>query len=301
MALIAHTIKGSTDSNTVTTDPIDTTGADMLIVSVTVTGSATTVLALSDSEANTWLFLGAEGLADFVSTIEFFYCLTPNVGASHTFTYTDTGKKPSIDASAWAGVTAYRSDGGATSHGSTSIGFPNYTPVAIGELCFISLGRNAGGTATPLSGFTVMGEVAPTGTSVGLSLAYRIAPSTSTITPDWTWTGSATSRGGGIAMFDYVEPPNPKNGCFVLGGTVNGASNVDTTRTGYVALDNVARTVSGAGIQFIGGANGFIEQASAPSGIANTALLYAEDNGSGKTRLVVKFGTGSAIVIATEV
>ena len=36
-----------------------------------------------------------------------------------------------------------------------------------------------------------------------------------------------------------------------------------------------------------------------PSG--NKARLYAEDNGSGKTRLVVKFPTGSAIVLATEV
>lgn len=33
---------------------------------------------------------------------------------------------------------------------------------------------------------------------------------------------------------------------------------------------------------------------------ADKARLYVEDNGSGKTRLVVKFPTGAAQVLATE-
>lgn len=43
-----------------------------------------------------------------------------------------------------------------------------------------------------------------------------------------------------------------------------------------------------------------IEQSSAPSGIANYAKIYAEDNGSGKTRLMVVFGTGAPQQIAIE-
>lgn len=42
------------------------------------------------------------------------------------------------------------------------------------------------------------------------------------------------------------------------------------------------------------------EQSSAPSGVANTARLYAIDNGAGKTQLVVIFGSGAAQVLATE-
>ena len=49
------------------------------------------------------------------------------------------------------------------------------------------------------------------------------------------------------------------------------------------------------------GAIGFGEVSSAPTAIANNALVYAEDNGLGKTRLMVKFGTGAAIPLATEV
>ena len=33
---------------------------------------------------------------------------------------------------------------------------------------------------------------------------------------------------------------------------------------------------------------------------ANTCVLYAEDNGSGKTRLMVRFPTGSAVQVAIE-
>jgi len=33
---------------------------------------------------------------------------------------------------------------------------------------------------------------------------------------------------------------------------------------------------------------------------ANGVRIYAEDNGSGKTRIVAKFATGAAIVIATQ-
>lgn len=49
-----------------------------------------------------------------------------------------------------------------------------------------------------------------------------------------------------------------------------------------------------------GGHTEYPEQSAAPDAVSNAALLYAEDNGSGKTRLVVRFPTGSPVVIATE-
>jgi hypothetical protein len=44
----------------------------------------------------------------------------------------------------------------------------------------------------------------------------------------------------------------------------------------------------------------FIEMASAPSGVANKARMWVEDNGAGKTRLMVQFGSGAAQQIAIE-
>jgi len=42
------------------------------------------------------------------------------------------------------------------------------------------------------------------------------------------------------------------------------------------------------------------EEVTAPSGIADTARVFSEDNGSGKTRWMVQFGTGAAVQIAIE-
>jgi hypothetical protein len=42
------------------------------------------------------------------------------------------------------------------------------------------------------------------------------------------------------------------------------------------------------------------EQTSDPSAVANAGMLFTKDNGSGKTQLCVRFGTGAVAVLATE-
>lgn len=49
----------------------------------------------------------------------------------------------------------------------------------------------------------------------------------------------------------------------------------------------------------VGGSMEFLEQ-TAPSGATDVARIYAEDNGSGKTRLMVIFQTGAAQQVAIE-
>jgi hypothetical protein len=88
----------------------------------------------------------------------------------------------------------------------------------------------------------------------------------------------------------------------IVGSHVIGADGtVTSSRTGLINLDGVTRTVSGSGVEFIGGSIGLIEQATAPAGIANTALIYAIDSGAGKTKLMVQFPTGSPIQLSIEV
>lgn len=50
-----------------------------------------------------------------------------------------------------------------------------------------------------------------------------------------------------------------------------------------------------------GGASFQFNEQTAPTGSANSARLYAQDNGSGKTQLMVIFGSGAGIQIAIEV
>jgi hypothetical protein len=53
-------------------------------------------------------------------------------------------------------------------------------------------------------------------------------------------------------------------------------------------------------LDIAGGALEMAEMTAPAAPAANGARLYLEDNGSGKTRLVVKFASGAAIVLATE-
>lgn len=58
--------------------------------------------------------------------------------------------------------------------------------------------------------------------------------------------------------------------------------------------DSIADEVAPDFLEF-----GEVTAPSAPA--ANGVRIYAEDNGSGKTRIVAKFATGAAIVLATQV
>jgi hypothetical protein len=43
-----------------------------------------------------------------------------------------------------------------------------------------------------------------------------------------------------------------------------------------------------------------LDEVATPGAVSNHAVLYAEDNGSGKTRLMVRFGSGAAVQLAIE-
>lgn len=167
--------------------------------------------------------------------------------------------------------------------------------------CWLVLAENtytAGGSASAGTGATKRAYDMTSGFGV-ITLFDSNGPKTPAGSHSMETTRPDSRRIQHVAVALTPAPPPSIVGSFILGGTESGDSIVNTAHTGYVALDDVARTVSGPGVQFIGGANGFIEQAAAPAGIANTALVYAEDSG-GKTRLMVKFGTGSAIQLAIE-
>lgn len=74
------------------------------------------------------------------------------------------------------------------------------------------------------------------------------------------------------------------------------SNNTPTIGSGFL---NLPTQVVG-GLYFYG-KTAFGKLSPAPANEPNLALVYAEDNGSGKVRLVVKFPTGAAIPLATEV
>jgi len=53
------------------------------------------------------------------------------------------------------------------------------------------------------------------------------------------------------------------------------------------------------GASYFGGQH-ILAEMSSPTGVANTATLYARDNGAGKTLLCCKLGDNTEIVLATQ-
>ena len=71
------------------------------------------------------------------------------------------------------------------------------------------------------------------------------------------------------------------------------AGAVQTTRTdrlGFWAASGGA--LLGLGVE--------LTEQTAPAGVANAGIVFAVDNGAGKTQLKVQFGTGAAQLLATE-
>lgn len=87
------------------------------------------------------------------------------------------------------------------------------------------------------------------------------------------------------------------------GLTVGGDTNLYRSSANNWRTDDDFQVFNGlAGFVILTGDGtvGLNEHSSAPPGIANWARLFADDNGAGKTRLRVIFGSGAAITLATE-
>jgi hypothetical protein len=152
-------------------------------------------------------------------------------------------------------------------------------------------------TASPASGpvVTISGASETTDTDTGSVLIE--SGDTFNLMIEATALG-ATVYAAWTAIQGAVAPTIIGTSIFGEDGTVAGLSRVH-----LLNLDGVTRTLSDTdyeGSAVLGGNLTLIEQASAPAAITNTARIWAEDNGSGKTRLMVQFGSGSAVQIAIE-
>lgn len=179
----------------------------------------------------------------------------------------------------------------------------------------------------PIRGFSIYGLRGALGAAPGSgkSWAYTVrlnaADSAQTISIADAATTAGPSAGAAVAIvsgdfigFEFTPTSSPASTVTeawaliastspaeIKGSTVFGAYGTVTSSLTFLAnLDGVTRTVSAPGSLFVGGNVALPEQAVAPTAISNTALLYAIDNGSGKTRLMVLFPTGAAIQLSIE-
>jgi hypothetical protein len=106
-------------------------------------------------------------------------------------------------------------------------------------------------------------------------------------------TGNARRFAHALAVYSGIAPP--------IVGTVIIGSNCTVTSSGTFAanMDGETRTVHAPGAAFVSHL-AVPELATPPTAIAGLALIFAEDNGAGKLRLMCQFPTGSAQQLAIE-
>lgn len=199
-ALITSLQGNSTDSNGFTTSSGNTTGADLIIVSLATGVSSGTI---SDSKGNTWTPLTQRtgGFSD--RFYQFFYCQGGTVGSGHTFSVTGTANFPSLCVSAWSGSTAAPFDvenGNSLAFGN-SIQTGSITPTVDNELLVTGMCYDDTSTPTIDVGFTVLQTLPVTGFGyTGQQIAYIIETTATAKNPTFSWTNNSRSAAA-IASF----------------------------------------------------------------------------------------------------
>ena len=204
VAFVASVIAGGSGSAGVTSGAINTTGATLIVLSITAYTGTTPTPTVSDSKGNTWVGLTQKSTTTPI-TNRLFYCANPTVGSGHTFTIGGSTIFGGIAAAAFSGTLAspYLTENGATSGASsvTTIQPGSVTPSQ--DNCLIIAGMNANSLASQPSisgGFTALSLAGSSGNYGAFGIAYLIQTSAAAANPSWTWT-TAQEANATIAVF----------------------------------------------------------------------------------------------------
>lgn len=193
----------------VTTSAIDTTGANLLVVAVSQYNGAT-IGTLTDSKGNTWIGLTAvTGSAETYARL--YYCPSPTVGSSHTFTFDNGGSLGGlygvVAIQAWSGANAspFDTQNGATAGGGglSAIQPGSVTPSQNNSLIVTSF------SASHMTGYSIDGSCTITanvdyfsGVNEGLAMAYLVLGTAAATNPTWSAAvGGPNDMSAVIAVF----------------------------------------------------------------------------------------------------
>jgi hypothetical protein len=181
----------SASGGTALTSPgINTTGANLLIVVVTVDNGGA-YLAIYDTIAghsNTYTFAKSQAAAGTATTYTY-YCANPTyVGSGHVFNVSVANGYESIYAAAYSGAASSPLDAvtnSATNNANATIQPGSMTPTCTNELVITGMFTEGGATPT-ISGATVRQARSSGGANWGGGLADSIQTAIVAINPTWT-------------------------------------------------------------------------------------------------------------------
>ncbi len=209
-ALLSHTSGGGVSD--VTSSPINSAGATLLVVTVNTYGGAG--FTVTDSQTNSWT-LAVNILNGVDANVSIYYAwraLSPS--AVHTITLHGSAIYAAFTFSAYSGTRTSADPldrtGSAGSALNGQLLHPgSITPTENGELIVTSLagGQNA---ATPFNidgGFSTSDQISYTGgLRVANASAYLIQAEAGPVNPAWTWSINGSSAGAVIASFRRAVP-----------------------------------------------------------------------------------------------
>jgi hypothetical protein len=198
IALISSAITRSTNGGvSVTSDPINSTGANLLIAAV---ASYDPYTGIVDSKSNTWTPLILRGSAG--GGCQLFWCVPTSVGTGHTISNDTDFRYPGLAFYAISGAHAspYEAESGAGGSGSPG----SLTPAQDGSLLFTACMSNAH-NPTVSGGFTAQGLGYSAGNAAAIAAAYLIQGTAAPVNPAWSWEyGGAI--GTAMAVFKPASP-----------------------------------------------------------------------------------------------
>ncbi len=202
-SLISHTMKSNDgiDFTQVTTDPIDTNGANLIVLTASYY-SLGGQSGIFDNQGNTYIQIttttGAGGSGNSL-----YYCFNPNTNASHTFGANGATNYPSIGVQAWSGSVSspldQNNNGG--SGNSTTVSPGNVTPTEDNELIVTGLTVNLNSVSSIDSGFTISDSINASTGVFSTGMAYLVQTSASSENPTWTYSSTADQGVATIATF----------------------------------------------------------------------------------------------------
>lgn len=191
-AFLVSTSAGATTSGgPITTSAINTTGASLIVVQVNIYPSSGTV-SLSDSNSNTWTEINGYMAGGSYHELHTYYCASPTVGSSHTFTASG-GAKLAIAVQAFSGTAASPLDqqNGSYTASGTSLQPGAITPSQNGCVIISGLAFYTGGASPSIDSSFTRSEYVSTGADVlQAACGYIVQSTASAVNPTWSWTGS---------------------------------------------------------------------------------------------------------------
>lgn len=189
ITLVAHTVAFGSNA-AVTTSAINTTGASLIVLAISVNNGTTPTV--TDSAGNTWTALTSQ-TATGLAKIAFYYKASPTTSATHTFT--NTGTFPTIGVMAFnntLGVAPFDVENGAMTASGTTRSTGSVSPSLDNEVIVTALaGTPTGGGVSIDSGFNLVDQQDFVGsTAYSMATAYKVQTAKAAVNPTWSFGGT---------------------------------------------------------------------------------------------------------------